>query len=257
MLRRPFVRSCAVALALLGAGAPVRAQAALLDSLRPQIERAVVRGEWTAIDPIIVRLRAAARGAGARDPWTHYDLGYALHRRASALLQADKVAQAKPMLEEAEQALATSQTLGGGGAATALRGAVTGQLAGTGGMMAGMRQGPRSFRLLDEAVKQSPNDPLVALLNGLTRLNAPAAFGGGANKAEPELRRAVTLFATHRAAPPGPVWGRVDALIWHAIALEQQGKRNEARIELTQALGLAPGHVWITRELLPRLDAAR
>lgn len=244
-------------LALLGARAPLRAQAALLDSLRPQIERAAVRGDWTAIDPILVRLRAATRGAGARDPWTHYDLGYALHRRASALLLAERIDQAKPMLEEAEQALAKAQELGGGGTATALRGAVTGQLAGTGGMMAAIRQGPRAFRLLDEALKQSPNDPLVALLNGMTRLNAPAAFGGGPNKAEPELRRAVTLFATHRPSGPGPVWGRVDALIWHAIALEQQGKRNEARIELTQALGLAPGHAWITQELLPKLDAAR
>lgn len=244
-------------LALVGTSVPLRAQAALLDSLRPQIERAVVRGEWTAIDPIIGRLRAATRGTGARDPWTHYDLGYALHRRASALLIAERIDQAKPMLEEAEKALAKAQELGGGATATALRGAVTGQLAGTGGMMAGMRQGPRAFRLLDEALKQSPNDPLVALLNGLTRLNAPAAFGGGPNRAEPELRRAVTLFATHRPAGPGPVWGRVDALIWHAIALEKQGKRNEARIELTQALGLAPGHAWITRELLPKLDAAR
>ena len=180
-----------------------------------------------------------------------------VHRRASALLIAERIDQAKPMLEEAEKALAKAQELGGGATATALRGAVTGQLAGTGGMMAGMRQGPRAFRLLDEALKQSPNDPLVALLNGLTRLNAPAAFGGGPNRAEPELRRAVTLFATHRPAGPGPVWGRVDALIWHAIALEKQGTRNEARIELTQALGLAPGHAWITRELLPKLDAAR
>ncbi len=233
---------------------PLDAQPALLDSLRPRVEAAVIRSEWAALDPVIARLRVATRGPAARDAWTHYDLGYVLHRRASALLLADSIPQAKPLLEEAERALATSQALGGGGQALGLRGAVTGQLAGTGGMLAGMRMGPRSFKQLDEALALVPNDPRVALVNGMTRLNAPRAFGGGPAKGEPELRRAVALFAKDAATGPAPVWGRVDAHIWLAIALSQLDRKAEARAELQKALALAPGHVWITRELLPRLD---
>jgi tetratricopeptide (TPR) repeat protein len=212
----------------------VAAQPALLDSLRPRIEATVVSGEYTALDPIIARLRTATRGPAARDPWTHYDLGYALHRRASAMLLGDQRAKAKPLLEEAEKALAKSQELGGG-----------------------MRMGPRAFKQLDEALVGAPQDPRVALLNGLTRLNAPRPFGGGPAKAEPELRRALALFAQDAAKGPAPVWGKVDAHIWLAIALDQLDRRTEARAELQKALALAPGHAWVVKELLPKLDARR
>lgn len=246
----------AAVLAVVTAFSPMRAaaQPALLDSLRPRIEAAVIRGDWRALDAIIARLRTATRGPAARDPWTHYDLGYILHRRASAMLLGDQASQAKPLLEEAEKALAKSQDLGGNGQALGLRGAVTGQLAGTGGMLTGMRMGPRAFKQLDEAIAREPNDPRVALLNGMSRLNAPRPFGGGPAKGEPELRRAVALFAKDTATGPAPVWGRVDAHIWLAIALSRLDRKAEARAELQKALALAPGHVWITRELLPKLD---
>jgi len=243
--------------ATISAADSVAAQPALLDSLRPRIEAADSSGDQAALDPLIARLRTATRGPAARDPWTHYDLGYALHRRASAMLLSDQVKQAKPLLEEAEQALAKSQELGGGAVALGLRGAVTGQLAGTGGMIAGMRMGPRAFKQLDEALVGAPQDPRVALLNGMTRLNAPRPFGGGPAKGEPELRRAVALFAQDVAKGPAPVWGKVDAHIWLAIALDQLDRRAEARAELQKALTLAPGHAWVTKELLPTLDARR
>lgn len=233
------------------------AQATLLDSLRPQVEDVVVRGAWTEMPPLVARLRAAVRGAGVRDPWTRYDLAYALHRHASAMLIAGSITSAKPLLEEAEREAAAAVELGGGGEALALRGALTGQLAGAGGMLAAMRMGPRAFRQLDEAVKGAPNDPRVALLNAMTRLNAPAAFGGGPAKGEPELRRAVALFAQDRPTGSRPRWGRADAHIWLAIALHRQDRIAEARAELQRALAVSPGHVWVTRELLPKLDAPR
>lgn len=259
----PMTRGAAIiaAACFLLAPAPVRAQVALLDSLRPAVESAVTRGDWVPVDAAVVRLRAAAAGPGARDPWTHYDLGYVLHRRASAFMVAEQTDRAKPLLEESERVLARAQELGGGATATALRGAVTGQLAGTGGVFNAMRMGPRSFKLLDEAVAAAPRDPRVALLNGMSRLNAPRAFGGGPAKAEPELRRALALFVDDKVddKPTGgtPTWGRVDAHIWLGIALDQLGRRDEARAELQRALVLAPGHAWVTRELLPKLDASR
>lgn len=243
----------AALVALVALGARLPAQPALLDSLRPRVESAVIRSDWPALDPIIARLRAATRGPAARDAWTHYDLAYVLHRRASAMLIGDQMPLAKPLLEEAERVLARSAELGGGPAALGLRGAVTGQLAATGGMIAGMRFGPRSFKQLDSALALAPNDPRLALVNGMSRLNAPRAFGGGAAKAEPSLRRAVALFQNDTATGPRPVWGRVDAHIWLAIALTQLDRKAEARAELMKALAIAPGHVWITRELLPRL----
>lgn len=250
-------------LLLVGAGRASRAQdarpgtaegtAALLDSLRPGIERAVVRAEWSALDTAIARLRTAV-AAAPRDAALHYELGYALHRRASALIVEERRKQARPLLEESERALARAGELGGGGSALALRGAVTGQMAGVGGLLTAMRDGPRAFRQLDEAIRLAPGDPRVALLNGITRLNAPRAFGGGPSKAEPELRRAIALFADDRPDSPAPSWGHADAWIWLGIALEQQDRREDARAALDEALAIAPGHAWVTRVLRPRLE---
>ena len=83
----------------LAAPAPARAQATLLDSLRPQVEDAVSRGDWTSVDAAAARLRAAAAGPGASDPWTQYDLGYVLHRRASAMLLGKQVDRAKESVD--------------------------------------------------------------------------------------------------------------------------------------------------------------
>lgn len=256
--RRHLAAARLVAATLVALGtAPLAAQPALLDSLRPAVERAVVRGDWAALDAAAARLRAAIAGPAAKDAWTHYDLGYVLHRRAGGHLDAQQGNKAKPILAEADKVLERAQALGAGMQALALRGAVNGQIAGSGGMIAGMRNGPRAFGLLDEAVAKAPNDPRVALLNGMTRLNAPKAFGGGPAKAEPELRRAITLFASDRPTGAAPAWGRVDAHIWLAITLEQAGRKDEARAELQKALAIAPGHAWVTGTLLPRLDAKR
>lgn len=228
------------------------------DSLRQVIERALVTADWTALEGATQRLRHATRtAAGQRDAWLHYDLAYALHRRASALIVEKRAPDARSMLEEAAAAAQTASALGAGAHATALEGAVTGQLVGVVGGLSVMRLGPRSFRLLDAAMAALPDDPRVALLNGISRLNAPRAFGGGPAKGETELRRALGLFERDPNQPPLPTWGRVDAHIWLAIALEQLDRPAEARAELQRALALAPGHRWITGELLPRLDAGR
>lgn len=228
------------------------------DSVRAAIERAVIASDWAAIDRAVTRLRTATQAApGVNDPWLQYDLAYALHRRASGLIVEDRASAAKGLLEEAVAAAGRARALGGGAAAQALEGGVTGQLAGAAGGLAMMRHGRASLRLLDEAVAAAPNDPRVALLNGITRANAPAFAGGGAARAEAELRRAIALYANDRSASPQPTWGRADAHIWLAIVLEKQDKLADARAELTRALELAPGHRWVVETLQPQLARRR
>lgn len=256
--RALLVAALLLAAPALAAQAPAPATVALLDSLRPVIERSLAAADWTTLERATQRLRAASTSASGRsDAWIHYDLAYALHRRASAMIVEGKSKEARALLEESIAAAQQAGTRGAGMHAKALEGAVTGQLAGAAGGLSAMRYGPRSFKLLDEAVAAAPNDPRVALLNGISRLNAPKMFGGGVEKGEPELRRALRLFAAEPNASPLPVWGLVDAHIWLGIALEQQGKYAEARAELQRALALAPGHRWITDQLLPGLDKKR
>lgn len=234
------------------------ASIALLDSLRPHIESALARGEWATLDRIAARLRTAtASAAGRADAWLHYDLAYTLHRRVSGLIAEKKNAQAKTVVEEALRVAETARTLGAGAHARALQGALAGQMAAVGGGLAPMRFGPRALSQLDDAIAAAPNDPRVALLNGMTRLNAPSMFGGGPPRAEAELRKAIRLFATDRNATPLPHWGETDAHIWLGLALQAQDKRAEARAEFDRALAITPGHRWITETLIPELNRPR
>lgn len=249
-------RSLLASLLVASVFRPLSAQQPSRDSVRAQIERAVISADWASLDRSATQLRSAV-AASPRDAWLQYDLAYALHRRASGLIVEDKAEQAKAILEEAVRVAARARELGAGAQAQALEGAVTGQLAGASGGFALMRLGRASFRLLDEAVAAAPNDARVALLNGISRVNAPAFAGGGPQRGEAELRHAVQLYASDRAAAPEPTWGRADAHIWLAIALEKQGKLPEAQAELTRALALAPGHRWILETLQPALARRR
>jgi tetratricopeptide (TPR) repeat protein len=234
------------------------ASVAPLDSLRPQIETALVRGDWPALDRITARLRTiVATPAGRNDAWAHYDLAYSLHRRVSGLIADKSNARAKTLVEEALTAAERARTLGAGAHARALQGALSGQMAAVGGGLSPMRFGPRALSQLDEAIEAAPTDPRVALLNGMTRLNAPSMFGGGPPRAEAELRKAIRLFATDRNAAPLPNWGRADAHIWLGLALQAQNKRADARAEFDRALAITPGHRWIVETLIPDLERTR
>jgi tetratricopeptide (TPR) repeat protein len=229
-----------------------------LDSLRVVVERATAQADWGTVEAAIVQLRSAiATPAGRADQWLHYDLAYALHRRASGHIVEDQLRAARPLLEEAIRMSQRSQALGAGPTAVALEGAVTGQLAGAGGGLSPMRYGPRAFELLDRAVRDAPQDPRVALLNGITRFNAPRVFGGGPVKGEAELRRAVRLFDADRPDAPRPVWGRVDAHLWLGMALKALDRPGEARAQYQRVLALSPGHRWVTERLLPELGDPR
>jgi tetratricopeptide (TPR) repeat protein len=231
-------------------------QAQPTDSLRTVIEESVVRGAWADLDSVIARLRDEARKS-PDNYVVQYDLGYALHRKVGSITEGGVNDDPRPLLEEADRALQRAYSMGGGGSALALRGTVTGQLAEVSGTLSAMRLGPRSFRQLDQALKISPDDQRVALLNGMVRLRAPRPFGGGAEKAEREFRRAIALFERDSAKSPAPVWGRADAHIWLGIALAKLERRTEAKTEFEKALALAPGHVWVTRLTETRAKPAR
>lgn len=224
--------------------------------LRAQIETAMAKGDGGALERLEATITAAST-AQPKDPWLLYDLGYLLHRRASLFLAAQKPKLARPFLDRADRTLERCIALGGGGTAIALRGAVAGQLAGASGTLGAIRNGPRSLKLLDQARAAVPNDPRAALLRGMTLYYTPAAFGGGPAKAEPDLRRAVALFATDSARAPQPTWGRTDAHLWLGIVLRDLKRPAEARREWREVLALSPGYRLVADSLLPSLDAPR
>jgi tetratricopeptide (TPR) repeat protein len=251
---RPGSLSLLAAFSFAAIACSTTAAAQPIDSLRTAVQSAVAQGAWTRLEAAIDALRAAALEA-PDNLVVQYDLGHALHRRASAYLREKRHEEARPLLEEADRALTRAITLGGGGGAMALRAMVTHQRAAVGGTVEAMRLEPRVFRQLDTALTLAPQDPRVALLNGMARLHAPRAFDGGPATAEREFRRALLLFEADTANGFAPRWGRTEAWIWLGIALEEQDRRDEARNAYESALAVAPGHAWVTTTLLPHLDA--
>ena len=106
----------------------------------------------------------------------------------------------------------------------------------------------------DQALEAAPENPRIWLLSGMSAIFRPKVFGGGLEKAESEIRRAIELFETDAPAPPAPAWGRGEAWLWLGQVLQRQGRVDEARAAYMKALEYQPGNPWIQETLLPALD---
>ena len=248
-----------LAATLLAATMPLHAQstgtAALADSARVSIEAAVDRGDLPALDASIAFIdRALALHAG--DPLLRHYRGYALYRAGTLAMGQHGVARARPYLDRASETL---EPLAEGATIPetyALLSSVYGLQIATSrvSMIAGMRLGPKATEQMSRAVEAGPRNPRVWVLRGISAFNTPSAFGGGIDKAEAYLKKALELSATDSPAAPLPAWGRADVHVWLGQLYAKQGKRDAARAEYRAALALQPGHPWITQVLLPQLD---
>lgn len=192
------------------------------------------------------------------DPLLLYYRSLALYRTASLYLGRKKTDEAKRAIDEAdlllEQATAKSPTAD----ALALRSSVIGQQIGlSGNPLSGMTLGPKASGLLDRAKELEPKNPRVWLISGMSAMFTPKMFGGGADKAEEDIKKALGLFETDRPVAPAPSWGRADAYIWLGQALQKNDKPDEARVAYQKALELQPKNGWVLYQLLPSLDAAK
>ena len=135
----------------------------------------------------------------------------------------------------------------------ALLGVIYGQQAGRSTMKA-IVLGPRSTGILDKAADLDRSNPRVLLLQGISAVHTPSAFGGSREKAERLLRRSLDEFSREGAAKAWPNWGRFDAHAWLGQVLRRKGDLGGARAEYDKALAIAPDSAWVRRVLLPALE---
>jgi tetratricopeptide (TPR) repeat protein len=135
----------------------------------------------------------------------------------------------------------------------ALLGMIYGQQAGR-SMMKAIVLGPRSMGTLDGAVALDRANPRVLLLQGISALRTPPAFGGSLEKAERLLLRSLDAFSRESATKPWPNWGRFDAHAWLGQALGRKGDLDGAWVEYNKALAIAPNSTWVRLVLLPALE---
>jgi len=221
-----------------------------------RVEREVVEGDLPALEELrseaSKRLVAAPPGSTEETIRARYELAY-LHWRVSQVLDRKSGKQRKKLLEEAEVLLDLLLAEAPQHAeAHALRGSVIGDR--IGGFLSGMMLGRKASAALATAAELAPDNPRVAVQQGVGFFFTPKTFGGGMERAEETLRRARTRFAEGTAADEWPYWGHVDALGWLGQVLAKTNRPEEARQLYLEALDLEPGHSWVRDELLPALD---
>ena len=118
----------------------------------------------------------------------------------------------------------------------------------------GIVLGVRASGALDRAEAAAPDNPRVALLQGISAFNTPARFGGGLDRAERLLRRSLDLYSREPVDIPWPNWGRFDAHVWLGQTLARRNDPSGARAEYDAALSLAPDSGWVKFVLLPALN---
>jgi tetratricopeptide (TPR) repeat protein len=140
------------------------------------------------------------------------------------------------------------------GEAYAMLANVLGQMIRLSGGANKMELGPEASANRAEAMRVEPDNPRVVLLGAVTLFHTPPEYGGGPDKAEADLRRAIALFAQEPPNRPWPNWGRFDAHAWLGQTLAARGDKAGARAEYNLALAEWPQSRWVRSVLLPALD---
>jgi tetratricopeptide (TPR) repeat protein len=226
------------------------------DSARVEIETATALGDLNRIREAGALLERALT-AFPDDPLLLHYLGYARYREAT-LMQGKKYddKQYRPLLEAADSLLERSASKLQLPETYALRSSVLGQMIGS-NPIRGMTLGPRSSNAMDRALALGPNNPRVWLLRGIGAMFTPSMFGGGVDKAEEYLNKALALFPNDRPAPSMPAWGYAEAYIWMGQVHKRRDRIDDARQAFKRALELQPDNGWVKHVLLPGLDRAK
>jgi tetratricopeptide (TPR) repeat protein len=249
--------------ALIVSTSTVRAQTTgtvgMIDSVRVAIETANELADVPAIENTIATIERAMAAFGSDSAATsllrHYH-SYALYRAGTLVLGRDGSGKARPYFDRAAEELASLTNGKTIPESFALLSAVYGMQIASAKiqMIAGMKLGPKSSSMSAKAMELAPRNPRVYLIRGIGAFNTPSAVGGGMDKAESDLKKAIELFATDNPAPPLPTWGIADAHIWLGRVYANRHQIDSARTEYQTALTIQPRNAWVVTTLLPALQ---
>lgn len=225
-------------------------------ALEPELQAQLQQAIWERDAETLATLHeSAAIEKDATDPAALYDWAYTGWRYTQVLDDKDKEARRtkKRKLKELhgrlERFLKASPDHP---ELLALFGSVLGDR--ISGPIAAMRLGSRAGKSLDQAFELAPENPRVALQRGVGYFFTPKSFGGGVDKADAELTRALELFADEADDAPWPNWGRAESFARLGQVKAKQGDAAAAQGYYEQALAVAPNFSWVSEELLPALE---
>lgn len=113
--------------------------------------------------------------------------------------------------------------------------------------------GPKSGKLMGEALSIQPNNPRINLINGISMKFTPEQFGGGLKSSKLSLLKAAELFQTDNPEPIMPSWGHSDTYAWLGQIEQELGNNQEAKKHYEKALEINPNNNWVKNHLLPKV----
>jgi tetratricopeptide (TPR) repeat protein len=119
----------------------------------------------------------------------------------------------------------------------------------------GMTLGPKSGSYFEKALQMDSLNPRTYLLLGISKYNTPKMFGGGMDKAETNLIKAIQLYG--RISPTDsllPTWGHEEAYAWLGKVYMEKKEYEKAQIQFEKALEIKPGYGWVKYQLLNELN---
>jgi tetratricopeptide (TPR) repeat protein len=102
--------------------------------------------------------------------------------------------------------------------------------------------GPMSNGYYDDAIKANPDNPRAYFLKGLGKMNTPAIFGGGSDKAITAMERAVVLYEKEKVDSSSikPDWGFAECHTFLGQCYAANSDNNKAKDHYSKALALNP-----------------
>ena len=248
-----LVLAPAITLAQVPAGTPVAVSPAMrmLDSARAVLARSTPIGDIPGMKHAQALL-SRAETAQPNDAWLLHYLGYALYKEATSSYGMGRD-NYLPILERADSVLELSAKHAAIPETHALRSSVLGMMIGS-NPIKGMTLGPKSNDQMERALELGPNNPRVWMIRGIGAFNTPGIFGGGMDKAETYLKKAIELFASDKPVSPAPSWGANEAHAWLGQVYARDDRKELARAEYLKALAIEPNDQWVRMGLLPGLD---
>ena len=214
------------------------------DSVQVLIDTSVRHGDMKGIDnarTILERVLAAYPG----DPvLLHYD-AYALYRKVTLSMSQTPDVDTRPMLDKARSELETSARKLQLAETYALQSSVLGQIiARSRNPITAMTLGMKSGDATTKAIELAPKNPRVWMLRGIGAIFTPSMWGGGLDKAQEYLEKAVTYFENDNPQRPMPAWGKAEAFIWLGQVYAKQNKTDSARAAYSRAVEIEPDNGW-------------
>lgn len=117
--------------------------------------------------------------------------------------------------------------------------------------MKSMLLGPKSSSLLEEAMKQNPNSPIVLRQYASSMYYTPAMWGGDKKLGLKAYLKSTEKFAGTEMEKS---WMHLDNLAWTGILYQESGNKELAKQTWESALAIEPEFYWVSKKLLPSLN---